>query len=702
MSVVGPLRSLHDGSPTGNEGPLQVLAGPILRRVERDRVCVWLATRQAVMGSLVVYRAGREAEGPVGEGRAESVELGQHLFVHLLTAHPDGAFPTAELLTYDLNVSSVGPSQQTMTLACLGPVSGTRALAYRGFSLPSFFLGDESLRLHVLHGSCRKPHGRGEDALACADELLEETSSDPRRRPSALFLTGDQIYADDVADGLITHVSQLGYDLVGHEEEIPGMPPVRSLAPGERKGWLHHQAAFTSPRAGNHLMTFGEFAAVYLLAFSDELWPSTATKLLEVAEARYPRMSRRARARLKHRLPDLDSARRALPAVRRVLANIPTYMIFDDHDVTDDWNLTSAWRERVSRSPAGRRIVANALAAFWAFQGWGNDPGLFDDEFKEVIGRHLGGVGDGYVGYAASFEELLWSFDRWSFSAPTRPPTVCLDTRTQRHYDSDEGGARLINSHGFDRVAELVQESGHDPGEPLLMVSATPVCGLELQERRQKYLVEQVGPYQIDFEAWHSNLHGLTDLMRFLTERLGLSRAIVLSGDVHYGLTVDVRFSVDDKTVHVAQVVSSGLKPSGTVAKDLLDLLGWLNRTHHERIGWASPPVPRRLARLESRFLRRRVNTDAWAKESGPVFLSPKMARDLGIGTAPTYRERRTYVEPHGPASTALVGENNIGSVVFADDVVIHRLLSRGRTTTLHEARIDLAPAQTRQRKETS
>jgi len=61
--------------------------------------------------------------------------------------------------------------------------------------------------------------------------------------------------------------------------------------------------------------------------------------------------------------------------VRRALANVPTYMIFDDHDVTDDWNLTARWRDRVRASPAGRRIVANALAAYWAFQGWGNDPG---------------------------------------------------------------------------------------------------------------------------------------------------------------------------------------------------------------------------------------------------------------------------------------------------------------------------------------
>ena len=83
----------------------------------------------------------------------------------------------------------------------------------------------------------------------------------------------------------------------------------------------------------------------------------------------------------------LARAHQALPAVRRVLANHPTYMIFDDHDVTDDWNLTSAWREGVHQNPTGRRFVANALAAFWAFQGWGNDPDLYDASFKDTTQR---------------------------------------------------------------------------------------------------------------------------------------------------------------------------------------------------------------------------------------------------------------------------------------------------------------------------
>ena len=102
--------------------------------------------------------------------------------------------------------------------------------------------------------------------------------------------------------------------------------------------------------------------------------------------------------------------------------------------------------------------------------------------------------------------------------------------------------------------------------------------GLELAQRRQKFLAGKVGPYRIDFESWHANLRGLVDLMDFLTRKLHLTAAVVLSGDVHYGMTVDVRFTVGDATIHLAQLVSSGLKHSGTITKTIRGLLGRLNR----------------------------------------------------------------------------------------------------------------------------
>ena len=68
----------------------------------------------------------------------------------------------------------------------------------------------------------------------------------------------------------------------------------------------------------------------------------------------------------------LKILKQTLPKVRRALANISTLMIFDDHDVTDDWNLNPSWRDRVFTSPLGKAIVRNAMMAYALFQDWGN------------------------------------------------------------------------------------------------------------------------------------------------------------------------------------------------------------------------------------------------------------------------------------------------------------------------------------------
>ena len=69
--------------------------------------------------------------------------------------------------------------------------------------------------------------------------------------------------------------------------------------------------------------------------------------------------------------------RDGLPEARRALANVATYMIFDDHEVTDDWNLSQRWKDKVYTSPLGRTVLRNGLVAYLVCQGWGNDPAAF-------------------------------------------------------------------------------------------------------------------------------------------------------------------------------------------------------------------------------------------------------------------------------------------------------------------------------------
>src|SRR5262249_25033178 len=81
---------------------------------------------------------------------------------------------------------------------------------------------------------------------------------------------------------------------------------------------------------------------------------------------------------LRSQLRVLSEFRRGLPKVQRALANVPTYMIFDDHDVTDDWYLNQIWRDRVLTNSLGVTTIRNALLSYALFQAWGNDPSKFE------------------------------------------------------------------------------------------------------------------------------------------------------------------------------------------------------------------------------------------------------------------------------------------------------------------------------------
>ena len=63
-----------------------------------------------------------------------------------------------------------------------------------------------------------------------------------------------------------------------------------------------------------------------------------------------------------------------LGKVQRVLANVPTYMIFDDHDVTDDLFLNPMWRRRVLGSTLGPGDPDQRHARLRAVPGLGQRP----------------------------------------------------------------------------------------------------------------------------------------------------------------------------------------------------------------------------------------------------------------------------------------------------------------------------------------
>ena len=665
----------------------QILLGPILRRAEEKQVCIWVACNLPVRIKAEVYRfseletARKNGSQPVaiGLGVTKSIRLGDHLHIALVIARPaaieenqDSAvnvgFPTDTLLAYDLEITEMDEiTRPGKRLADLGLTSGKNAIVYKDplggeednpGLLPTFFLKGKDAPFNLMHGSCRKLHGKGKDCLVAADELVSSSPWDLAIRPSALFLTGDQIYADDVALPLSRHITELGIKLLGWEESVNGANrKLSEIRPGERQRVIKEFARFTAGHAGNHLLGFGEFAAMYMLAWNAENWPR------ELANTQGFKLGKRRKYR--RQVTWLEETMKDLIAIRRVIANTPTYMIFDDHEITDDWNITREWHDNVADSKCGKQIITNGLVAYWAFQGWGNDPSLFNDQFIGRIVEYFGKRGKLQENEIATFEDFIWNFHGWTFSAPTNPLTVVLDCRTQRQYDTFKGAPQLIGEEGLLSISRIFEDAQFKKGDPVIVVIPTPVFGFYLIEWLQKILALTISIYALDLESWYANATGRVRFLTFLLQTLRPKHCIFLSGDVHFGFTMKASFAPleegygYDDIMSITQLTSSALKTTSLV-----------------KIAFVSEI----LGRIRQLFpLRRIVRTGRISR-----------LRSLIDRHNPDWVEARSIVNASGSiVPPLLISDNNLGLISISKNLsmITHKFLVRKRSgqTKVHE-----------------
>jgi len=436
-----------------------IFIGPILRRTQPDLVTICLATYGAMDLRFSVRERGAPAwlahdDGPL------VVQATPVLTFHFAHIRPTHALPTGVLLEYGIGVKGPGG----VDYAPFEAVVRADLLSYRGNALPTFVLQSSGAPLHVLYGSCRKIHdakGGKTDTLASGDAVVERAFASASRRPTVLCLGGDQIYADDVHDIVRQEIAVLSLRLqAGVREELPD---AATMGAGGRERFLKRYAKFTSDDLMNHVARFSEYLALYGLMWNGRNW--------------------------RRQYRELEHFTKTLPSARRLLANVPTYMIFDDHDVTDDWNLDLRWYEAVKRAPLGKRIVANALMAYWLCQGYGNDPDgfgpLLTKELAQLIEKRMKRYGDA--------EERFWKLDRWEFATPTTPFVYFLDTRTQRGARNDppgteKGAPAYLKSRDswtatMSRLEPMLRRQG--PSVPLVLVSAAPVFGFRWVEALQ-------------------------------------------------------------------------------------------------------------------------------------------------------------------------------------------------------------------------
>jgi hypothetical protein len=603
-----------------------LLAGPIIRRVDKTQVCIWIATSKAVYTKIEIFKFKKsnsdfvsskdvnkkinEELGPhlsqsdmhiMGSGNGTSLKLGDNLYVSLIIARPFplnepiepiepnrpnllSTFPMDEILAYDMELSlSNEGKEKGLRLKDLDLLSGENTILYDScdsgelhnyndpehkplpclFSLPTFYIpvGENGPQSNFLYGSCRKLHGNDEDSLIMGDKLLASSISDLKKRPSSLFLIGDQIYADDVAGPLIGHLDELANELLGWREVVDGLDKnLEDIPVGGRRQLVRSKAHFTSEVSDNHLLGFGEFAVMYLIAWNSLLWPKKFDHYL--ANFQHSSVSKK---QYEAELRGLEISRKNLQKIRRLLANVPTYMICDDHEITDDWNIDRKWRDSVRNSKSGSQIIVNGLVAYWAFQAWGNDPDSFDKDFIQTIKTYLelkkqnslfhfdktskisnldNDSGDSKIDKTQIMEDVIWNYQKWTYVAPTYPLSIFLDCRTQREFVNPDGPPVLLNDEALAYIKSEVYNSGYEQGDPLVIISPTPVFGFELAESVQRFLTSISGTYKWDLETWRANETGFIRFLAFVSNTFSPDYCVILSGDVHYSFTMKARFDL--------------------------------------------------------------------------------------------------------------------------------------------------------------
>lgn len=260
--------------------------------------------------------------------------------------------------------------------------------------------------------------------------------------------------------------------------------------------------------------------------------------------------------------------------IRWLMSTVPTAMIFDDHDVRDDWNTSSAWRAWVTVQPWWSRRIQGALAAYWIYQHIGNLPP--EERHSDPTWRAVQDAdGDTWpvlqamaVAADADPSAIRWSF-RWDLDAVR---LVVVDTRCGRILT--EGRRTMLDDAEFSWLEDAVSEDAHQ-AEHVLVGSSLPwllapaihdvQSANEVACARGSALGERIRQ-AIDLEHWaafRNSFDRLGALLRRVSVAPDAPATIsVLSGDVHHSYVARAEFSgpVDGSPVY--QLVCSPVRHS--------------------------------------------------------------------------------------------------------------------------------------------
>jgi hypothetical protein len=144
------------------------------------------------------------------------------------------------------------------------------------------------------------------------------------------------------------------------------------------------------------------------------------------------------------------------PSVRWLLSVIPSAMIFDDHDVHDDWNISASWRRDYQAKPWWPERITAAFQTYWIYQHLGNLSAaeLAKDELWRQVTAAPGDAAALLRDFAKRADQpsggVQWSFAR----SCGQVRMVVIDSRAGRVLGN--GQRRMIGAAEWDWVTRSV------------------------------------------------------------------------------------------------------------------------------------------------------------------------------------------------------------------------------------------------------
>jgi hypothetical protein len=269
------------------------------------------------------------------------------------------------------------------------------------------------------------------------------------------------------------------------------------------------------------------------------------------------------------------------PLNRWLLSTLPSAMIFDDHDIRDDWNTSLSWHREINATPWWHDRIVGGLASYWVYQHLGNlsPDELAVDELWQLVAGH---EGDDEVDLTETLDAFADRVDRqpetyrWSYSRDLgESRLVVVDSRAARVL---KPGHRSILDD--DEMAWLDEQMRGDVdhlfvGTSLPFLMAQGIHDLEAINEAMAngawgHRVAVWGEKMrraVDLEHWAAFQEGFLRVMDMVTEVAGGRRGkrpgtiTFLSGDVHNSYVTEITpSSLEPGSSKVVQLVCSPIR----------------------------------------------------------------------------------------------------------------------------------------------